>query len=491
MTVADTQPAFPVARPPGSTPAWRRVPGFAAAKPSHLFLAGLLYVFFAIFLIWPVAQVVATGFRGTDGGFTLDYVRLIFSNPVYLRGLWNATVIAVLVTLLSLVIALPLAVLSVKYEFAGRGLMGGLMLVPLVLPPFVGALGIRHVLGTNGPLTEVLRIVGVDLPAGFDWLGRLQLTGIVVVEALHLYPILLLNLQAALANLDPAMEQAAANLGASRWTVFRRVTLPLIRPGLFAGATLVLVWSFTELGTPLMFDYNEVTPVQVYRQITDVADNPLPFALVVVMLAASVLLYLVGKFDPRPRLRRRDDQGLDRRDDPSKLTGGRAVLALLPFLLVFALAVLPHLSVILTSVAEAGQWYRSVLPTSLHRRPLRRRPDRRPRAAERRQLAALRRPRHPRRGGRRPRRRRRRRAIRRAGPRADRLARHAPARRARHRARLRLPVDQRRLPQPVPRRHHARQRRRLLRGRRQRPHRPRRHRLRCSGSTCRTTPPSC
>ena len=87
----------------------------------------------------------------------------------------------------------------------------------------------------------------------------------VIVEALSLYPILLLNLQASLANIDPAMEQAAANLGASRLTIFRKITLPLIRPGLFAGGTLVLIWSFTELGTPLIFNFYTITPVQVVQ----------------------------------------------------------------------------------------------------------------------------------------------------------------------------------------------------------------------------------
>src|SRR6202035_4091997 len=115
------------------------------------------------------------------------------------------------------------------------------------------------------------------------------------IEALHLYPILLLNLQASLASIDPAMQQAAANVGAGRWTVFRRVTLPLARPGWFAGATLVLIFSFTELGTPLIFNFYTITPVQVFEQITEVATNPMPYALVVVMLAASALLYGVGK----------------------------------------------------------------------------------------------------------------------------------------------------------------------------------------------------
>src|ERR1041384_3350714 len=100
--------------------------------------------------------------------------------------------VAISVTLVSLLMAMPLAVLSVRYDFAGRGLLTGLLLVPLVLPPFVGALGMRLVLGRFGPLTQML---GLGEHLGVDWLGRLRIGGIVVVEALHLYPILLLNLQ--------------------------------------------------------------------------------------------------------------------------------------------------------------------------------------------------------------------------------------------------------------------------------------------------------
>src|SRR5437016_5058948 len=82
------------------------------------------------------------------------------------------------------------------------------------------------------------------------------------LRALSLYPIIYLNATAALANLDPALNEAAENLGAGPVRRFFRITLPLVRPGLFAGATIVFIWSFTELGTPLMFDYYEVTPIQ-------------------------------------------------------------------------------------------------------------------------------------------------------------------------------------------------------------------------------------
>ena len=358
MTVSG---ADSVSTTPAVVPAHRPL-GAARGRPNHvhLALASLLFAFFAVFLVWPIFQVVAGGFVRPGGGVTFGYVALVFQDPVLRGGLLNAVLIAVLVTALSLLISMPLAVLSVRYDFPGRGLLTGLMLVPLVLPPFVGAIGMRLVLGRFGPLTHLFG----SPELGIDWLGKYRLAGIVVVEALHLYPVLLLNLQAALANIDPAMEQAAANLGAGRWAVFRKVTLPLARPGLFAGSTLVLIWSFTELGTPLMFSYYEVTPVQVFHLLTDVSNSPVPFALVVVMLVASVALYVVGKVV----LGRGFDAATTKASiamPTRRLRRGQAALAAAPFVLVFILAVLPHVAVVLTSVTETGAWYRTVLPSDL------------------------------------------------------------------------------------------------------------------------------
>ena len=327
------------------------------AKPLHVALAAGLYMLLAVFLLWPIVQVIHGGFVGSEG-FTLRFVGLVFRDPVLRSGLVNAFVIAVLVTLLSLAISLPLAVLSVRYEFPGRRVLSGLLLVPLVLPPFVGAIGMRMVLGRLGPLTQLLG----SPELGIDWLGKYRLAGIVVVEALHLYPVMLLNLQAALANIDPAMEQAAANLGASKFGIFHRITLPLLRPGLFAGATLVLIWSFTELGTPLMFSYYEVTPVQVFHLLTDVASSPVPYALVVVMLAASAGLYVVGKLV----LGRGIDAATTKASTAAtrrRLTPIRASVAAFFFGGVFVLAVLPHVAVLVTSVTATGSWYRELLPS--------------------------------------------------------------------------------------------------------------------------------
>jgi iron(III) transport system permease protein len=142
-------------------------------------------------------------------------------------------------------------------------------------------------LGREGTLNALL---GTD----FDPSGRAG-SGVIVVEALHLYPIIYLNATAALANLDPAMTSRPRTWARGRSAGSSRITLPLIRPGLFAGGTIVFIWSFTELGTPLMFDYNAVTPVQIFNGLKEIEGSARPYALTVVLLAVSVLDLRVGK----------------------------------------------------------------------------------------------------------------------------------------------------------------------------------------------------
>lgn len=335
-------------------------------KMAPQFVAAGIVVILAVFLLLPIWQVLRVAFFGVAGsaqsGFTLGYFREIFIDPELRWGLINSALIAICVTALCTAISLPLAVLSVRYDFRGKSLFSGLLLVPLILPPFVGAIGMRQILGRFGALTGLLQSLHVISPnTPVDWLGSVRVAGVIVVEALSLYPILYMNLAAALANVDPAMEQAAANLGATRWTIFRRITLPLVRPGLLAGGTIVLIWSFTELGTPLMFDYYPVTPVQVFHRLAQVQGNPLPYAMVVVMLIASAGLYLFMKWV----LGRGESATIGKATTafvPRRLRGRQALAALLPFVMIVGLALLPHLGVVLMSVSKVGSWYQSAVP---------------------------------------------------------------------------------------------------------------------------------
>ena len=208
-----------------------------------------LLTFFAVFFILPILITVKGAFIGPDGSFSLDYIGEVFANPLFREGLWNSFLMAFWSTLGCIIVALPLALLYVRFYFPGRVLLNSLMLLPMVLPPFVGAIGVKAMLGQMGAINSFLIGLGLmDAEAPFDWLGNGQMFGIIVMNVLHLYPILYLNIAAALANLDPALEEAAANLGCPPLKRLFRVTLPLIMPGVFAGGTITFIWAFTELG---------------------------------------------------------------------------------------------------------------------------------------------------------------------------------------------------------------------------------------------------
>lgn len=312
-----------------------------------------LLAILGVALLWPIGSVVREGFRGEHGGFTLEWLDVALKDYQYRKGLINTVSIAGYTTLLCLVISIPLAMIAERFRFAGKPIWLALIQVPLILPPFVGAIGMQKLLSRNGGVNALLAYFGLlDASNPIDWL-EYPFWACIVLEALYLYPITFLNAQAALANIDPALDEAARNLGAGPLRRFFRITLPLMRPGLFAGATLVFVWSFTELGTPLMVGFRDVTAVQVFFDLQ--TTNPLPesYALVVILLVVSVVIYAVGKLllgRPAGAMMAKATVATP----PKRLGAGGSLLATLPFALVFFIAVLPHISVLLTSVSETG-----------------------------------------------------------------------------------------------------------------------------------------
>jgi iron(III) transport system permease protein len=316
--------------------------------------------FFAVFFLWPVLQILKGGFIDADGHLTFAYLGTLLTDPLYLVDLRNSFLLACAGTTMALLIALPLAVISDRYVFPLKGFLNSAVLVPMILPPFVGAIGIKQIFGQYGAVNALIIDLGLR-PHGwtFDWFAANQFWGIAIVEALSLYPIIYLNAVAALANIDPALEEAAQNLGCTGLRRFWKVTLPLIHPGLFAGCTIVFIWVFTELGTPLIFDYSRVMSVQVFYGLKDIGGNPLPYTIVAVMLASSVLIYGVGKGifgrSGHAMMAKATSAG-----GPRELPGPRAWLCTAAFCAVTFMAVLPHLGVVL--IASSKDWYASLLP---------------------------------------------------------------------------------------------------------------------------------
>jgi iron(III) transport system permease protein len=324
----------------------------------------VISLLFAVFFIYPAGMVVKQAFEGTraDGShyFTLEFFSSVFGNAIYREGLWNAFVLGITSTLVTLAIAFPLALVGHRYDFFGKPLLGVLVLAPMILPPFVGAVGVKQMLGINGSLNALLIDLGMmDAALPYDWLANGRFLGIVLMNALHLYPILYMNIAAALANLDPAMEQAAENLGCPPWKRFFRITLPLAMPGVFAGASIVFIWAFTELGVPLVFDFARVAPVQIFDGLKGLDKNPIPYALTAILLIVAASVFALSKFvmgrsplgtAPRPK----------GRSTSIKVGPWKSAACCLFFLAVFIIASIPHLGVLLLSLAES--WYGTMIP---------------------------------------------------------------------------------------------------------------------------------
>ncbi len=270
----------------------------------------------------------------------------------------NSALLGFAATAIATVISLPLAYFSARFSFRGKALLTGLLLVPMIMPPFVGAIGMRRVLGRFGMINLMLMNSGM-LESPIDFLGGMRFWGVAILEALHLYPIMFLNLTAAFANMDPSMEEAAESLGDSGFSLFRRVTLPLIAPGLFAGGSIVFIWAFTDLGTPLIFEYHQVASKQIFDAVKDQVLNPMGYSLVVVVLVTSAMMFLAAKRALGGSSTAMLSRGATSRPEvePSK---GLKIAIYGSFLLVSGVALLPHMSVILTAFSD--KWFMSVLP---------------------------------------------------------------------------------------------------------------------------------
>ena len=311
-----------------------------------------LAVFFSVFLIYPVVYVLRGAFF-VEGRFTLEFFWLSLASPLVVKSIANSLLLGTIVTALTTLLTLPLAHVFTRYDFRGKSILGALLLVPMIMPPFVGAIGMRQFFARYGS-------VNLLLGTNIDWLGGGGFWGVVILQTLNLYPIMFLNVSVAMANVDPSLREAAQNLGASPGRAFRTVTLPLMLPGFFAGAILVFIWAFTDLGTPLIFGFNRLVSVQIFDRVTDIGTNPMGYVLVCFMLLLTLALFVVSKRilagNRYEMMARGHTAGAEQR-----VSGGKAALIYVGVLSVVAVALLPHASVALQSLSD--KWFFTVLPS--------------------------------------------------------------------------------------------------------------------------------
>ncbi|TDC82353.1 molybdate ABC transporter permease subunit [Actinomadura sp. 7K507] len=216
------------------------------------------------------------------------------AQPQVLEALRLSLVSATLATCLSLLLGVPLAWTLARVPFRGAGLVRALVTVPLVLPPVVGGVALLLVLGRRG-------LIGGWLDSTFGITFPFTTAGVVLAGTFVAMPFLVISVEGALRAADLRYEEAAATLGAGRWTVFRRVTLPLVAPGVAAGAVLCWARALGEFGATITFAGNfpgrtQTMPLAVYLALETDPQAAIVLSLVLLAVSVVVLAALRGRW---------------------------------------------------------------------------------------------------------------------------------------------------------------------------------------------------
>ena len=326
------------------------------ASPGQAALGCVIALFLLLFLVVPVTTVIYVAFteKGT-GAFTLvnfvDFVR----TDLFVNAFWNSVYVSSATVALASAFALPLAYITTRFDFRGALLIQTLGFLPLIMPPFAGAVAMQLLFGRNGTVNLLL-----DDFFGFKIPLMEGLNGVVFVQAVHYFPFILVNLSAALRNIDRSMEEAAQNLGCSGFRLFRRVVFPLALPGYVAGASLVFVKVFDDLATPLLLNVKDLLPPQAYLRITSIGiADPMGYVIAVVLIVVSVLAMWASALALRSKdysTVQRGGGGLAKRS----LRPWESAAAYVIIGLILALVLTPHLGLLLLSIATV--WSFSPLP---------------------------------------------------------------------------------------------------------------------------------
>lgn len=268
-----------------------RVGAVETARVAHVvpLVYALPVAFLVVFFFYPLVEIFQLSFA-PEGVLSLAPLESLVSSTYYLRTLWFTLWQATVSMLLTVVMALPGAYVVARYDFPGKAVIQALTTIPFVLPTVVVATAFTALLGPRGWVnTALIRLLGPAEPP-----VDLQFTIwiILLAHVFYNYTIVLRMVGGFWANLAPRVEEAAAVLGASRWRVFREVTLPLLRPAIIAASLLVFIFDFTSFGVILILGGPRYATleVEIYRQAVNLFNLPVAAALSLAQIVFTLTL---------------------------------------------------------------------------------------------------------------------------------------------------------------------------------------------------------
>ena len=326
-------------------------------RPSLALLGfALIWAFLIVFVFYPLTRIFYDAFTNEQGAFVLENFYEFFTDSFYLRSLWKSLLLGAAAVVTTSVVGIAVAYLLIRYEFPYRQTFSYLTMLPMILPPLVGVLGFVFILGRAGTINVLL----------YDWFGMEPINfmygvqGVLLVETVHLFPMMTLSILDALARVDPSLEEAAEGMGASGWRRFRDVTLPLTTPGYISGALLVFIWTFADFVTPLVLGVQDLLAPQAYLNIVQFVDRRI-FRMGIVISALLVLLAIVFVLAARQYVAIKDYSSLSySRVERRKLGPVARWMAVLFLAALMTISLIPQVGVLLAAVGRG--WSLTPLP---------------------------------------------------------------------------------------------------------------------------------
>jgi iron(III) transport system permease protein len=242
-----------------------------------------------LFILWPLYEVLWEGFFTEQGEFTLKYYRESLGKTENIRTLGNTVWLGVFVSAVSTLVGFLFAYADAFLKIRFKGIFNTLAILPIISPPFALSMSFIMLFGQQGFVTRTLLGLKETNIYGFE--------GLAIVQVLTFFPVAYLVLAGLLRQIDPAMEEAARNMGASRGHIFRTITLPLVRPGIANAFLLVFIQSVADFGNAMVIGGNYTTlAAQIYMQSMGNYDMKGGTALATVLLSVSVLMFVAQKY---------------------------------------------------------------------------------------------------------------------------------------------------------------------------------------------------
>ncbi|GAA2527157.1 iron ABC transporter permease [Microbacterium mitrae] len=343
-----------VAGPP-KRPSWIR------RRWSTVFTLALLAIVLIGYVIGPM---IATARRSVSQdkavilGFSFKAWGDFFANPTQSSAIGGSIVLSILSVIVAGVLGTAVAILLTRWEFPGRRVCQVLALLPIALPPLMGVWSFKLLFGVGGRIPYAMQ-EWFALDQKDFWLEGLA--GVLVVHAMTMYPYFYLTVSAALANADASLEEAAESMGAGRFRVWTRVTLPLLTPALVAGSLITFMSAMSSYTAPLLFQYTDVMTQQIVIAKTNGDMRLASIISTTLAIISIVFLAIIRSYEQRKVYRTQSKGGGKRRSTVTS-TPAKVVLFLIAVPTTIFL-VLPILMIFVLSITAKGGWLQSVFPT--------------------------------------------------------------------------------------------------------------------------------